>query len=72
MAQERRIGLFASSSSGHLRQQPFVVWDNRTGCWRIWLSFDPTVKSGTYLELSTGTVDRVTVLNEEVMEIVRL
>lgn len=62
----RRIGLFQASQ----RQQPFAEFDKATASWRIWLAFNPSVTSGTYLLLlSTGAVDRVTIQDGVVINI---
>lgn len=64
-----RLGLFALSQ----RQQPFAEFHEASGCWRIWLAFNPTVTSGTFYELTaTGSVDRVTVKDNDVVEIVTI
>lgn len=43
------------------RQAPFAEYDTRTNRWRIWLTFDPTVTGGTYLDLQVGGLcERVT------------
>lgn len=65
----RRIGLFQTSQ----RQQPFAEFDKATNSWRIWLAFNPSVTSGTYLLLlSTGAVDRVTVQDGTVVNITKV
>jgi len=63
----KRIGIF----SVHQRQQPFAVFGDHI--WRIWISYNNDVTSGTYLELyPDGQVDRVTVNNNDIMEVVRI
>lgn len=65
----KRLGLLTPEA----RQAPFAEFDARTKRWRIWQSFTPHVDGGTYLDLyPTGQVDRVTVLNGWVAEIVIL
>lgn len=45
------------------RQAPFAEYDTRTHRWRIWLTFDPTVAAGTYLDLQAGGLcERVTTM----------
>lgn len=55
-------------------QAPFAEYDARTGRWRIWLIFDATVDSGTYLDLQAdGLCERVTLgTDSSVREITRL
>lgn len=67
MIKNRRVGLFQTSQ----RQQPFAVFDGNA--WRIWLAYNPSVTSGTYLLLhATGAVDRYTVKDESVIDIVKV
>lgn len=61
----KRIGLFQTSQ----RQQPFAEFVEETQTWRIWLAFNPSVTSGTYLLLhNTGAVDRVTIRDDDVLD----
>lgn len=66
---DKRIGIF----SVHQKQQPFCVFDVSSCLWRVWISYNSTVTSGTYLELHpTGAVDRVTVNNNSIMEVTKI
>ncbi len=62
-----RVGIFST----HQKQQPFAEFaDNE---WKVWISYKPDLTSGTYLQLSpTGSVDRVTINNNEILEIVKI
>lgn len=63
----RRVGLLSPAQ----RQQPFAEFVD--GCWRVWLNYNKDVTSGTYINLlPDGHIDRVTVNNNEIMEITRL
>jgi hypothetical protein len=51
------------------RQAPFAEYDTRTHRWRIWLTFDPTVTGGTYLDLQAGGLcERVTLGSDGSMQ----
>lgn len=67
MTTSKRIGLFQTAR----KQQPFAVFVNDT--WRIYLAYNPDATSGTYLLLhATGAVERVTVLDDDVVNIIKV
>jgi len=50
---------------------PFLEWTG--GFWRCWTAYNPSVTSGTYIELqSNGQMERVTIQNEIEMDRVLL
>lgn len=52
---------------GIWRQQPFIV--RLDDSWRLWVSFNNDVTSGTYYDLyDNGILDIVTVEDNQVME----
>ena len=60
-----RIGI------GIWNQQPFIV--RHTTCWRLWVSFNNDVTSGTYYAMhDDGTMDIVTVVDHDPVEIRRV
>jgi hypothetical protein len=60
-----RIGI------GIYKQQPFL--ENKDHEWRIWVIYNKDVTSGTYLLLRQNSqVDRVTVQDQEIVDIVRI
>lgn len=56
---------------GIWRQQPFIV--RHTVSWRLWVSFNNDVTSGTYWEMfDDGTLNIVTVVDHDPVEIRRV
>jgi len=56
----KRIGLGIPGRT--LIQIPFAEWHPSYKCWRIWISYNPTITAGTYLDLEpNGRASRVTV-----------
>jgi len=59
------------------KKQPFAEFvrdgSSHRASWRIWLSFNNDITSGTYLELNQdGSCDRITVNNGQIIDIVCL
>jgi hypothetical protein len=55
----KRIGLGIPGRT--LVQIPLCEWHPDYKCWRVWISYDPTITAGTYLELNPdGSAHRIT------------